>query len=234
MKIEEAIILAGGMGTRLKGVIKDMPKPLAPINAKPFLTYIIKNLKVQGIKHIVLSVGYRWEMIKQIYGDIYEGIKISYAIEEKPLGTGGGIALALQLTKQDDILILNGDSFIDFDIRSFYHFHIREKAALSLVLKEMIGFDRYGTVKAIGNKIIEFNEKSYTEKGLINAGAYILKRNIFEGLSLGERFSFEKDYLEKEVEKGMFYGFRTSGYFIDIGIPEDYNKAQIDFKEIWK
>lgn len=98
----------------------------------------------------------------------------------------------------------------------------------------MIGFDRYGTVKAIGNKIIEFNEKSYTEKGLINAGAYILKRNIFEGLSLGERFSFEKDYLEKEVEKGMFYGFRTSGYFIDIGIPEDYNKAQIDFKEIWK
>ena len=105
MKLEEAIILAGGKGTRLRSVVSDMPKPLAPINNIPFLTYIIHFLKKEGIKHIVLSVGYKWEMIKEIYGNSFEGIDISYAVEEEPLGTGGGIALALKETKQDDILI---------------------------------------------------------------------------------------------------------------------------------
>ena len=135
MKLEEAIILAGGMGTRLKGIISDMPKPLAPINGIPFLTYLIKFLKQEGIKHIVLSVGYRWEMIKEIYGDMFEGIDISYAIEEEPLGTGGGIALALRKTTKEDILILNGDSFIDFDLKTFYDFHKKEKCCFKLCFK---------------------------------------------------------------------------------------------------
>ncbi|MCK9162985.1 MAG: nucleotidyltransferase family protein [Bacteroidales bacterium] len=234
MKLEEAIILAGGMGTRLKGVIADMPKPLAPINGIPFLTYLIKFIKDQGIEHIILSVGYRWEMIREIYGDIYEGINITYAIEKQPLGTGGGIALALQSTKKDDILILNGDSFIDFDLKTFYDFHKRENAVLSFVLKEMNDFERYGTVELKENKIIEFREKKYIEQGLINAGAYIAKRSIFEGLNIPQKFSFEQDYLEKKVSEGFFYGYKTKGYFIDIGIPQDYNKAQIDFKKIWK
>jgi len=234
MKLEEAIILAGGMGTRLKGVISDMPKPLAPINGIPFLTYLIKFLKQEGIKHIVLSVGYRWEMIKEIYGESFEGIKISYAVEEEPLGTGGGIALALRKTTHDDILILNGDSFIDFDLKSFYSLHKKENASLSFVLKEMNDFERYGSVEVEENKIIEFKEKKYIDKGLINAGAYIGKRNIFEGLDLPDKFSFEQDYLEKKVGEGLFFGFKTEGYFIDIGIPQDYKKAEIDFKEIWK
>ena len=123
MKIQEAIILAGGQGTRLKSVVADIPKPLAPINNIPFLTYLICFLKQQDIKHIVLSVGYRWEMIKEIYGDSYEGLKISYAIEQMPLGTGGGIALSLEKTYEKDILILNGDSFIDFELKKFYEFH---------------------------------------------------------------------------------------------------------------
>ncbi|MDD4683867.1 MAG: nucleotidyltransferase family protein [Bacteroidales bacterium] len=234
MKLEEAIILAGGMGTRLKGVISDIPKPLAPVNGLPFLTYLIKFLKKEGIKHIVLSVGYKWEMIKEIYGDSFEGIDISYAVEKEPLGTGGGIALALKETTQDDILILNGDSFIDFDLKSFYDFHKKENAALSFVLKEMNDFERYGSVEVKGNKIIEFREKKHIDKGLINAGAYIGKRNIFDGLNLPDKFSFEQDYLEKKVKEGLFFGYKTKGYFIDIGIPEDYNKAEIDFKEIWK
>lgn len=234
MKLEEAIILAGGKGTRLRSVVSDMPKPLAPINNIPFLTYIIHFLKKEGIKHIVLSVGYKWEMIKEIYGNSYEGINISYAVEETALGTGGGIALALKETKQDDILILNGDSFIDFNLNDFYLFHKKENSRLSFVLKEMKDFERYGSVEVNENKIIEFKEKKFITQGLINAGAYIAKRDIFNGLNLPERFSFEQDYLEKKVSEGCFYGYKTNGYFIDIGIPEDYNKAQIDFKDIWK
>jgi len=234
MKLEEAIILAGGKGTRLRSVVSDMPKPLAPINNIPFLTYIIHFLKKEGIKHIVLSVGYKWEMIKEIYGNSYEGINISYAVEETALGTGGGIALALKETKQDDILILNGDSFIDFNLNDFYLFHKKENSRLSFVLKEMKDFERYGSVEVNDNKIIEFKEKKFITQGFINAGAYIAKRDIFNGLNLPERFSFEQDFLEKKVSEGYFYGYKTNGYFIDIGIPEDYNKAQIDFKDIWK
>lgn len=234
MKLEEAIILAGGKGTRLRSVVPDMPKPLAPINNIPFLTYIIHFLKKEGIKHIVLSVGYKWEMIKEIYGNSYEGIDISYAIEEEPLGTGGGIALALKETKKDDILILNGDSFIDFNLNDFYLFHKKENSRLSFVLKEMKDFERYGSVEVNENKIIKFKEKKFINQGLINAGAYIAKRDIFDSLNLPDKFSFEQDFLEKKVNEGYFYGYKTNGYFIDIGIPEDYNKAQIDFKDIWK
>jgi D-glycero-alpha-D-manno-heptose 1-phosphate guanylyltransferase len=234
MKIQEAIILAGGKGTRLRSVVSDIPKPLAPINNIPFLTYLIRFLKQQDIKHIVLSVGYRWEMIKEIYGNKYEGIEISYAIEETPLGTGGGIALALEKTTLEDILILNGDSFIDFDLKKFYEFHKSKNATISFVLKEMIDFERYGSVELKDNKITAFCEKRFMNKGLINAGAYIAKRNIFKDLNIPKKFSFEQDYLEKRVKEGYFYGYKTNGYFIDIGVPEDYNKAQIDFKEIWK
>ena len=234
MKIEEAIILAGGKGTRLRSVVFDMPKPLAPINNIPFLSYLIQFLKKQGVKHIILSVGYKWEMIKEIYGNSFEGININYAVEETPLGTGGGIALALRETKQDDILILNGDSFINFDLKAFYEFHKSKNATISFVLKEMIDFERYGSVELKDNKITAFCEKRFMKKGLINAGVYLAKREIFEGLNLGDKFSFEQDYLEKKVMQGIFFGYTTKGYFIDIGIPEDYNKAQIDFKEIWK
>ena len=234
MKIEEAIILAGGKGTRLRSVVFDMPKPLAPINNIPFLSYLIQFLKKQGVKHIILSVGYKWEMIKEIYGNSFEGININYAVEETPLGTGGGIALALRETKQDDILILNGDSFIDFDLNDFYLFHKKENSMLSFVLKEMKDFERYGSVELNGSKIIGFKEKGFINQGFINAGAYIAKRNIFKYLNIPKKFSFEQDYLEKRVKEGYFYGYKTKGYFIDIGIPEDYNKAQIDFKEIWK
>lgn len=234
MKIKEAIILAGGKGTRLRSVVSDIPKPLAPINDIPFLTYLIFFLKKQDIKHIILSVGYRWEMIKEIYGNSYEGIEISYAIEQTPLGTGGGITLALEKTYEEDILILNGDSFIDFDLKKFYEFHKANNSTLSFILKEMKDFDRYGSVDLKENKIIAFCEKKFIHKGLINAGVYLAKRDIFKRLNLPHKFSFEKDYLEKTVSEGLFYGYTTNGYFIDIGIPEDYNKAQIDFIEIWK
>ncbi|MBP1644578.1 MAG: hypothetical protein H6Q16_153 [Bacteroidetes bacterium] len=234
MNINEVIILAGGQGTRLKSVVADIPKPLAPVNNIPFLTYLIRFLKNQGIRHIVLSVGYRWEMIKEIYGNSFEGVEISYAVEETPLGTGGGIALAMDKTKEEDVLILNGDSFIDFDLKEFYEFHRANKATISFVLKEMTDFDRYGSVDVNDNKITAFCEKKFISRGLINAGVYIAKRNIFKEMNHGNKFSFENDYLEKKVNEGLFFGYTAKGYFIDIGIPEDYYKAQKDFKEIWK
>ncbi len=234
MNINEAIILAGGQGTRLKSVVADIPKPLAPVNNIPFLTYLIRFLKQQGISHIVLSVGYKWELIKEIYGNSFEGIEISYAVEDTPLGTGGGIALALDKTKEEDVLILNGDSFIDFDLKEFYEFHKANNSEISFVLKEMKDFDRYGSVEVNDRKISAFCEKKFMNRGLINAGAYIVKRDIFREFNPSKRLSFENDYLEKKVNEGQFFGYTTKGYFIDIGIPEDYYKAQKDFKEIWK
>lgn len=232
--VEEAIILAGGKGTRLKAVVSDIPKPLAPVNNTPFLTYLLKYLKKQGLKHIILSVGYKWEMIKEIYGEGFEGMNITYAVEETPLGTGGAIALSFQQAKTKDILILNGDSFIDFNLKGLYEFHKVNNSSLSIVLKEMKDFERYGSVVVGKDRIFSFCEKKFTPKGFINTGVYLANRDIFKVTNLEGRFSFEQDYLEKEVSKGNFCGYKTEGYFIDIGIPEDYKKANIDFKELWK
>lgn len=226
MKIKEAIILAGGMGTRLRSIISEIPKPLAPINGIPFLTYLLKYLSHQAVERVILSVGYKWEMIHEIYKDRFEGMDILYAIEKEPLGTGGAIALALTKAKDDNVIILNGDSFIKLNIDSFSNFHHTTSSKLSFALKEMENFDRYGIVEIEGDIITAFREKSFREKGLINAGVYIAKRDIFEDKNLPEKFSFEQDFLEKEVYKRGFYGYKSQGYFIDIGIPEDYNRAE--------
>ena len=228
MNIKEAIILAGGKGTRLKSLVADIPKPLAPINNIPFLTLLIRYLKTQGIQRVILSVGYKWELIKNEYGNKFEDIDIDYSIEETPLGTGGGIAKALKIANDQDILILNGDSFCKIDIEDFYLFHHSYPSYLSIGIKEMENFSRYGSIEINQDKIIAFNEKKFIEKGYINTGVYIANKDLFSNTLLGDKFSFEEEFLCPEVIKGNFYGYKTNSYFIDIGIPEDYRKAEIE------
>lgn len=225
----EAIVLAGGFGTRLKEVVSDVPKPMAPVNGKPFLEYLIKDLREKGISHIILAVGYKKEIIREYFKNRYENIEITYSEELTPLGTGGAIRKALKLAKEGDIFIINGDTFFDVDLKRMKEFHTKNKSTLTVAVKEMKNFDRYGSLVIKENRIIEFEEKKKKDKGKINGGIYLVKKDLLNRVEK-ENFSFEKEVLEdKRIEK---YSYESKGYFIDIGIPEDYFKIKEQFEVI--
>ncbi|HKK61063.1 MAG TPA: nucleotidyltransferase family protein [Bacteroidales bacterium] len=225
----EAIILAGGMGTRLKGVIKDIPKPMAPIQEKPFLEYMLTYLLKHHINHVILSVGYKKEVIESYFGEKFKDIKISYANEDKPLGTGGGIKKALSMVEGVHAFILNGDSFFNVNLSDLSEFYFAHKADLSMCVKRKKDFFRYGTVDLDVCKVVGFQEKQPVKSGLINGGVYITSKNIFDRFTqIPEKFSFEQDFLEKYFQELKICAMRCSEYFIDIGIPADYEIAQRD------
>lgn len=220
----EAIILAGGFGTRLKGVISNIPKPMAPVNnGRPFLSYVFDNLIINGVDRLVLSVGYKYEIIKKFYGDSYKSCEIIYSVESKPLGTGGAIKKALKYVNGHYFFIVNGDTFFKTDLKKGIEKIFCKKFDIIIFLRTMKDFDRYGSVELDSeNKIIAFQEKKYIELGLINSGIYISSKSILEKLPKINTFSFEKDFLEKRVSELNFKAIIKEGYFIDIGIPEDY------------
>ncbi|MBZ7932073.1 NTP transferase domain-containing protein, partial [Campylobacter sp. RM12910] len=213
----KAIILCGGLGTRLKSVIKDIPKPMAPINNKPFLEFIFTYLKKQKIDEIILAVSYKYEIIQEYFKDEFLNIKVRYSIEKEPLGTGGAIKQALELAKED-CLVLNGDTFFDIDLTKMK----LDKSKICLALKKMNDFDRYGSVELdkMGN-ITSFKEKQYLKQGFINGGIYLISKDIFEGFILEEKFSFE-EFLQENYKNLKARAEIFEDYFIDIGIPEDY------------
>lgn len=221
--IKQAIILAGGLGTRLQGVVKDVPKPMADINGKPFLEYLLNFFKKNEIKEIILSVGYKYKVIIDYFGENFSGIKLVYSIEEEPLGTGGAIKKALNYVDSNEVFVLNGDTFFDINLSKFYKFHIEKKSNLSIGLKIMEKNNRYGIVEVDNDfRIKNFSEKRYSDKALINAGIYILKKDFLLSLKLPYKFSFEKDFLERYSKTFAFYGFPLDASFIDIGLPSDY------------
>lgn len=225
---DTCIILAGGLATRLKDTLVDIPKSMAKIGDKPFLAYLLDYLQANGIKQVVLSVGHRHQPIKDYFGNKYKSLAIVYAIEEEPLGTGGAIANALQFVQSDELFVLNGDTYFPVDLAKMEKTHRDKKADLTIALKEMIEFDRYGTVKVNKEDRIEaFVEKSYREQGLVNGGIYRLKKSMMQN-GFPEKFSFEKDVLENRVNLIRMYGYISAVYFIDIGIPEDLKRAQIE------
>lgn len=234
MEVKTAIILAGGFGTRLQSVIKNVPKPMAPVNGIPFLNYQINYLKHFGINQVILSVGYLHSIISEYYKNEFNGVKISYAIEETALGTGGGIRQALELSSDELVLALNGDSFFDIPLNDFAKMHEENKSQFSLATRKVVDASRYGTIETdVNHRITSFKEKDINKKeGIINAGIYLLNKTIFlQNTNANTNFSIEKDFFEKHIHQFPIFGFQFNGYFIDIGIPEDYNKAQNDFKE---
>jgi D-glycero-alpha-D-manno-heptose 1-phosphate guanylyltransferase len=232
----DAIILAGGLGTRLRTVIKDMPKCMAPVNNYPFLYYMFSQLQKNKVTHVILSLGYKHEIvIEWIKKNQFNGL-ISYVIENEPLGTGGAVKMALNKVKTKEALILNGDTFFDIDISAFHKFHIQHNANISIALKPMKKFDRYGSISIDNlNRVVKFHEKKYCDCGYINGGCYFLQKDsvIFDNIRL-PAFSFEKEVLEKNTTSKQIYGYINDGYFIDIGIPEDYIKANKDFRQRFK
>tara|TARA_R110002072_G_scaffold152494_9_gene302194 strand:+ start:344 stop:1048 length:705 start_codon:yes stop_codon:yes gene_type:complete len=231
--IKEAIVLAGGFGTRLQSVVKELPKSMAPINHKPFLEYLLDFLIAKGIENIIFSVGYKSSDIKNHFKGQYQNLKISYAEEKEALGTGGAIAYAMSFAKSEQVLVLNGDTLFLADPQEQLKFHLQLKADVSLALKPMENFDRYGRVELDNDqRIVKFIEKKYCDKGLINGGSYIFNKSIFSKFDLPNRFSIEQDFFEKYFGDLHLFGFISSAYFLDIGIPSDYDKAQDEFKSI--
>lgn len=235
----EVIILAGGLGTRLRSEVKDVPKCMAPVAGKPFLWYLLKDLsKYKEVTRVILAVGYLREVIFEWIHQVKDDFpfEFDYAIEEQPLGTGGGIKLALNKANTNDVVVLNGDTYFNVDLNEFYEAHRLYPSSVTLLLKPMHDFDRYGSViiDDVDKRIIEFKEKEYCKEGLINGGFYIINRlePIFEGLP--EKFSFETSVFEPQCKIGKLFGVVQNGYFIDIGIPEDYHKANNEFPSIFK
>lgn len=228
--MKECIILAGGFGTRLQSVVKDVPKCMAEVAEKPFLYYIFEYLTNQNIDHVILSLGYKAEYIIKWLNNVSYSFEISYVIESEPLGTGGAIKYAMSKAKTDSVYVINGDTFFDVNLSSYFDFHQNNKADISLCLKYLTHFERYGSVEINkDNKILKFNEKQFCEEGLINGGVYLIKRSYLDGLDLPQKFSFEKDVMENQLLNKSIYGYISDSYFIDIGIPEDFEKANTDF-----
>jgi D-glycero-alpha-D-manno-heptose 1-phosphate guanylyltransferase len=224
---KEAIILAGGLGTRLRGTIPDIPKCMAPINGIPFLAYVIEYLKQEGIERFVFSLGYKHEMISAWLEAQFPSLNSALAIEKEPLGTGGAIRLACSVAHNGSVVVVNGDTIFKAKIQKLVSFHDMCGAHCTLALKPMKDFDRYGAV--LMNKdysIARFSEKQHYAEGLINGGIYALNRKKFLEENLPEKFSFEKDYMEALVGQRRFFGYSQDEYFIDIGIPSDYQRAQ--------
>jgi len=226
--VREAIILAGGLGTRLRKVIKDIPKPMAEIGEKPFLEYLFEYLLSQGIRKIILSIGYKGEVIMNYFGKKFLELDLIYSVEEAPLGTGGAIKKSLSYSEAKDIFVLNGDTLFKIDLHIFYTMHKTFSSPLSIALKSLDNPSRYGIVEIDENcKIIGFHEKGkITGAGLINGGIYLLKKSFFLEFKTPEIFSFESDFLEKYYKAYDFFGFPFEGCFIDIGVPEDYERAK--------
>jgi D-glycero-alpha-D-manno-heptose 1-phosphate guanylyltransferase len=231
--ITEAIILAGGLGTRLRTAVPDLPKCMAPVAGKPFLHYLIKYFEKQGISRFIFSLGYKHEVIESFLNKELENSSVDFAVsvEDEPLGTGGAILKAAALAHSDSTIVLNGDTFFAISITQLSRLYKEKNADCVLTLKPMKNSERYGVVDIdLHQKITSFREKQFYAEGLINGGAYALNIPSLLNESLPEKFSFEKDYLEAFYGIRKFYGSEQDGYFIDIGIPEDFNRANIDFK----
>ena len=229
--VKEAIILAGGFGTRLRDAVPDLPKCMAPVSGRPFLSHLIDYLRMQGIERFIFSLGYKWGIVDEYLQKEYSTLDYIPVIEEEPLGTGGAILLAIQKAVSNDIIIANGDTLFKSKLNELLKTYELHGAECTLALKPMQNFDRYGLVEVDDSgRITSFKEKQFYKDGLINGGIYLLNKEKFLARSLSEKFSFERDYLEKFCNEGNFYGSIQDEYFIDIGIPEDYQRAQVELK----
>ena len=226
----EAVILAGGFGTRLRDVVPDLPKPMAPVAGKPFLEILLNSLKRKGFTRVILSLGYMADKVVAYFGDSHNDMQIVYEIEDTPLGTGGALKAALRHCHADHVFIFNGDTFLDLETHD-----VEVKWQVSnrpmIVARHVPDTARYGRLDTSGGYVTGFIEKGLTGPGLINAGCYVPPKNVFDEFVSDEAFSLEQDYLVDAVKNQPFEIFSTQGHFIDIGIPEDYNRAQTELRE---
>ena len=225
-----AVILAGGLGTRLRPVAADRPKVLAEVQGRPFLVYLLDQLESFGIREVVLCTGYLGGQVRARFGEAYGPLRLLYSQESSPLGTGGALRLALPLIQSDPVLVMNGDSFYDTDLNAFFTWHEERGAMATMLLVEVEDMRHYGRVDLGGDSlIVGFVEKDGQEgRGWVNSGIYLVSRFGLETLQVGEPFSLERDVFPSWIGK-EFYGYRGEGYFLDMGTPEGYALAESFF-----
>lgn len=224
----EAIVLAGGLGVRLAARVSGVPKAMAPVAGRPFLEILLHQLERCGCARVILSVGYLHAVIEDHFGAEFAGITLAYAVEDSPLGTGGAIRKALALATEDAVLVLNGDTFLEADYEGMLRVHREGNAAMTIAVSRQQDIARYGGVVMSGGRVVGFEEKGRSGPGWINAGAYVLNRNLEWPPQLPERFSFEKDFLSPCVAEIAPAAYEVTGYFVDIGVPEDFDRAQTE------
>lgn len=226
-----ALILVGGLGTRLRSVVSDRPKVLAEINGRPFLSYLLDQVAEAGLRHVILCTGYRADQVQGLLGDRWQGLTLTYSQETAPLGTGGALRLALPQMRSDTILALNGDSYCEADLTAFWDFHRQKQASATLLLTQASDTQRFGRVQIDHrDRIVNFEEKGNTTgPGLINAGLYLVSQAYLATIPADQPVSLEKEIFPQWIDQGL-YGYQARGKFIDIGTPETYSQAA-DFFE---
>jgi D-glycero-alpha-D-manno-heptose 1-phosphate guanylyltransferase len=224
----ECIVLAGGQGTRLRAIVPDLPKPMAAIAGRPFLWWLMTRLKQQRVGRVILSVGYKSEAIQNYFGTTFDGMEISYAVEKEPLGTGGAMKYALEKASVPQVIVLNGDTYADVSLQGLLCRFDSANTHLAVAVTYLNDGARYGSVviEEKTNTITGFSDKQGPAAGYINAGVYCLRRDIFSKYSASTKFSFERDFLSKQLGVVRPVALKGVRAFIDIGVPEDYVLAQ--------
>ncbi len=226
-RADEAIVLVGGLGTRLRSVVADLPKPLAPVAGRPFLAHLLDQLAAGGLRRVILATGYLAEQIEQVIGSRWAGMDIAYSREPEPLGTGGAILRAANLLQGEGVHLANGDTFLRYDLHAIELMVYRADAALGVALADVPDVARYGAVEVSSDRVTAFLEKDGQGPGLINAGSYFLTASGVANLPRDDgAYSFEGQVLLPEALEGRLIAFRDTSDFIDIGVPADYARAQ--------
>lgn len=228
----EAVILAGGLGTRLRTAVPNLPKPMASVAGRPFLEIILTALARKGFSRVILSLGYMAEKVVSYFGDSFADMSLVYEIETSPLGTGGALRRALAPCKSDHMFVFNGDTFLDLEV-SKLEAHWQANHLPIIVGRNVADTSRYGRLETEGQHVIGFTGKNIPGPGLINAGCYVVPGHLLDSFELNQAFSLETDFLEFAVKSQHFSLFVTNGFFIDIGMPEDYLRAQTEFDWIF-
>ena len=233
----QAILLCGGMGTRLRSVVSDRPKPMADICGKPFLQYLLEMLRDKGITEVIFALGYMGEMIEEYFQDGSAfGLKIAYSYEEEPLGTGGAIRNALPKILEEEVLVLNADTYFPMDYQGLLRFHQENDGDFSLATRAVPDISRYGAVRRdAAGRILAWNEKlgdgGQPLAGEINGGIYVMKKSLIAEIPEGKQ-SLEQDCIPKWLSEGKrIFGLPFDGYFMDIGIPKDYQQFITDVEQ---
>jgi D-glycero-alpha-D-manno-heptose 1-phosphate guanylyltransferase len=221
----EGIVLAGGFGTRLRKVVPDLPKPMAPIAGRPFLEILLSTLARKGFTRIVLSLGFMADKIISHFGESYAGMRLVYEVELQPLGTGGAIRAALARCESDHVFIFNGDTYLDLEVNELESLW-QDRRHPIIVVRKVPDTARFGRMELSDGRINVFLEKGMSGAGLINAGCYVLPKEALNSFPSGQPFSLEREFFMKYLQQIRFDGFVTHGQFIDIGVPDDYLLAQ--------
>ena len=225
-----AALLAGGLGSRLRSVVGDRPKALADISGRPFLTYLFDQLVAAGVRDVVLCTGYRGDQVRMLFGECYGPLSLRYSEEPKALGTAGALKLALPLFKSNPVLVLNGDSYCEANLKEFCDSHSRRRANATLVLTKVADTQRFGRVQISGDETLSAFEEKNSEHGpgWINAGIYLIKHDLLAEIPVNRPVSLESEVFPNWIGRGL-YGFQSEARFMDIGTPEAYAGAQSFF-----